>query len=165
MTGTKNIKMDHIYYNRKVEKYREIVERHTQVKLNKLTREFDYVFARACYYYLCRNFGEMSFAKIAKSVNKNHATVMHSLKELPYIIKHDSVKSKIYNKIVKEAEKDYVETKNGKSIERLVTDHNFYLMQCENLKTRLEQLDRRYKKIFAENLEMKRIIYIMADTD
>lgn len=157
--------MDHIYYNRKVEKYREIVERHTQVKLNKLTREFDYVFARACYYYLCRNFGEMSFSKIGKSVNKNHATVMHSLKELPYIIKHDLVRSKIYNKIILEAEKDYIETKNGKSIERLVTDHNFYVMQCEHLKTRLEQLDRKYKKIFAENLEMKRIIYIMADTD
>ena len=157
--------MDHIYYNRKVEKYREIVERHTQVKLNKLTREFDYVFARSCYYYLCRNFGEMSYAKIGKSVNKNHATVMHSLKELPYIIKHDLVRSKIYNKIISEAEKDYIETKNGKSIERLVTDHNFYVMQCEHLKTRLEQLDRKYKKIFAENLEMKRIIYIMADTD
>jgi len=46
MTGTKNIKMDHIFYNKKVEKYREVVERHTGVKINKVTRQFDYVFAR-----------------------------------------------------------------------------------------------------------------------
>ena len=157
--------MDHIYYNTKVEKYREIVEKHTNLKIDKLTREFDYVFARACYYYLCRKFGEMSFAKIGKSVNKIHATVMHSLRELPYIIKHDIVRNNLYNKIVKEAKKNHIETENGKSIEKLVSDHNFYLLQCEHLKTRLEQLDRKYQKIFKENQEMKRVIYIMADTD
>jgi len=157
--------MDHIFYNRKIEKYKEIVERHTQLKIDKLTRQYDYIFARACYYYLCRKFGEMSFAKIGESVNKNHATVMHSIRELPYIIKHDLVKSKLYNKIIKEAERDYVENKNGKSIEKLVTDHNFYLMQCEHLKSRLEILEKKYKKILDENEEMKRVIYIMADTD
>ncbi len=165
MTGTKNIKMDHIFYNKQAEKYKEIVERHTNLEINKTTRQFDYVFARSCYYYLCRKFGQMSFAKISETVKKNHATVMHSLKELPYIIKHDSVKSNIYNKIIKEAEKDHIETRNGKTIEQLVTDHNFYLMQCENLKKKLERLNKRYHKIYQENLEMDRIITIMADTD
>ena len=79
-----------MFYKNKSDLYRSIVEKHTKIKLSKPTRQFDYVFARSCYYYLCRSFGEMSFAKISATVEKNHATVMHSLKELPYIIKHDN---------------------------------------------------------------------------
>jgi len=165
MTGIIYMKMDHIFYNHSLEKYREIVERHTNLKINKPTRQFDYVFARSCYYYLCRTFGEMSFAKISKSVKKNHATVMHGLKELPYIIRHDPIKNKLYTRIVNEAKKIHIENKTGKSIERLVNDHNFYLLENDNLKNKLQFIERKYKKLLDENQEMKRVIYMMCDTD
>jgi hypothetical protein len=157
--------MDHIFYNRKAESYKEIVEKHTRLKINNPTRKIDYVFARGCYYYLCRTFGQMSYAKISETVNKNHATVMHSLKELPYIIKHDNVRKKVYDKIVGEVQKNYFETKTGKTLEQLVVEHNFYLMKCESYKNRLENLENKYRKLLSDNKEMKRVIYIMADTD
>ena len=100
MTGTIQIQMAHIFYKSKSDLYKSIVEKHTKLKLSKATRQFDYVFARGCYYYLCRTFGEMSFGKISKTVGKNHATVMHSLKELPYIIKHDKSRNVIFQKII-----------------------------------------------------------------
>ena len=157
--------MDHIYYNRQAESFKEVVEKHTRLKINNPTRKLEYVFARGCYYYLCRTFGHMSYAKISETLNKNHATVMHSLKELPYIIKHDEVRKKVYDKIVGEVQKNNFETKTGKTLEQLVVEHNFYMIKCDSFKTRLENLEIKYKKLLAENKEMKRVIYIMADTD
>lgn len=157
--------MDHIFYNPKAETFKEIVERQTQLKIDNPTRKLEYVFARGCYYYLCRTYGHMSYAKIAETLNKNHATVMHSLNELPYIIKHDSVRKKTYDKIVGYVQKKHFETKTGKTIEQLVIEHNFYLIKCDSLKKRLQNLERKYKKLYTENKEMKRVIYIMADTD
>ena len=118
--------MAHIFYKSKSDLYKSIVEKHTKLKLSKATRQFDYVFARGCYYYLCRTFGEMSFGKISKTVGKNHATVMHSLKELPYIIKHDKSRNVIFQKIVSEVKEDYFIPKTKKTIDELVLNHNYY---------------------------------------
>ena len=107
----------------------------------------------------------MSFAKISATVNKNHATVMHSLKELPYIIKHDSVCNSIFQKIVSEVRKDYFVPKTKKTIDQLVNNHNYYLLENGNLKNYIERLESKLKKLKIKNKEMKRIIYVMADTD
>ena len=152
-------------YKNKSDLYRAIVEKHTNLKLSTPTRQFNYVFARSCYYYLCRKFGEMSFAKISATLNKNHATVMHGLKELPYIVKHDSVCNSIFQKIVSEVKKDYFVPKTKKTLDQLVTNHNYYLLENGNLKNDIKRLESKIKKLTNKNKEMKRIIYVMADTD
>jgi len=165
MNGTKHMKMVPIYYKNKSDLYKSIVEKHTELKLDKITRQFDYVFARGCYYYLCRNFGKMSFGKISKTVKKNHATVMHSLKELPYIIKHDKSRNVIFQKIVSEVKEDYFIPKTKKTIDQLVLNHNYYLLENSNLKNNIKRLESKVKRLKDNNNEMKRIIYIMADVD
>tara|TARA_R110000822_G_scaffold298978_1_gene421871 strand:+ start:95 stop:568 length:474 start_codon:yes stop_codon:yes gene_type:complete len=157
--------MAHIFYKSKSDLYKSIVEKHTKLKLSKATRQFDYVFARGCYYYLCRTFGEMSFGKISKTVGKNHATVMHSLKELPYIIKHDKSRNVIFQKIVSEVKEDYFIPKTKKTIDQLVLNHNYYLLENGNLKNHIKRLESKLKKLKDKNKEMKRVIYIMADVD
>ena len=61
--------------------------------------------------------------------------------------------------------KIHIENKTGKTIERLVNDHNFYLLENHNLKNKLQFIERKYKKLLDENQEMKRVIYMMCDTD
>ena len=165
ITGINLQKMDHMYYKTKSDLYKSIVEKHTNLELSTPTRQFNYVFARSCYYYLCRSFGEMSFAKISKTVQKNHATVMHSLKELPYIIKHDKSRNIIFQKIVSEVKEDYFIPKTKKTIDQLVLNHNYYLLENGNLKNYIERLESKVKRLKDKNKEMKRIIYVMADSD
>ena len=61
---------------------RNIVEKHFGIDISNKTRKFEYVFARACYYKICRDFGGYQYNKIAKTLNKNHATVLHALKQI-----------------------------------------------------------------------------------
>ena len=74
----------------KMEKYRELVEDFYGIDLGLKCRQTIYIEARALYYYLCRNLGRYSLNKIAQSLDKNHATVMHALAELPYMRKFNS---------------------------------------------------------------------------
>ena len=72
-----------------MEKYIKAVNKHFNLDIRENTRKFEYVVARAWYYKICREVGGYTYHRIAKSVNKTHATVLHSLAELPNIIKYD----------------------------------------------------------------------------
>ena len=65
--------------------YRDIIERFYNIKLDNKSRERKYVYARAIYYYVCRKYSNYNLAQIGKSLNKNHATVLHGIRELPHI--------------------------------------------------------------------------------
>jgi len=134
-----------------MEKYLKVVNKHFGIDIAEKTRKFEYVFARACYYYLCRKFGGFSFSKIAKSVNKNHATVLHGLKELPYMIKHDAVCLKKYNALIGKFDINMCVQKNTITVETLVRDYNFLLLENDKLR--------------GENAELKELIYKLADLD
>tara|TARA_R110002020_G_scaffold141390_1_gene313065 strand:+ start:76 stop:528 length:453 start_codon:yes stop_codon:yes gene_type:complete len=149
----------------KLEYYKDIVEKHTELKLKNPTRKFEYIFARACYYYLCRKYTKCSYQQISKTLNKNHATVIHSLKELPYILKHHKHLQTMFNQILKEADKDYIFESTKMSIDDLVKEYNFLLLKNGELQNKLVNQDKKLKLVRSENKEMKRIIYIMADTD
>ena len=58
------------------------------------------MFGRAILYKILRKHLNMTLSDIAKVFNKNHATVLHSLKQLPYIIKYDPDIQFSYNNIV-----------------------------------------------------------------
>jgi len=52
------------------------------IDIAKRTRKREYVLARSMYYKLLRENTKMSFQEIADSFNKDHATAMHSIKQL-----------------------------------------------------------------------------------
>jgi len=63
-----------------IDKIKEIVETETGIELNNKSRRTELVYTRAMYYNLCREYTLHSLEVIGKSVDKNHATVLHGLK-------------------------------------------------------------------------------------
>jgi len=63
-----------------IDKIKEIVETETGIELNNKSRRTELVYTRAMYYNLCREYTLHSLDVIGKSVDKNHATVLHGLK-------------------------------------------------------------------------------------
>jgi hypothetical protein len=55
------------------------VQSNLDVDLSVKTRQREHVEARALYFKLCRDFTSKSFYDIGKSLNKNHATVIHAV--------------------------------------------------------------------------------------
>ena len=58
---------------------------------NSKRRQRIYVFGRAILYKILRKHLNMTLSDIAKVFNKNHATVLHSLKHLPFLLKFDKL--------------------------------------------------------------------------
>jgi len=146
-------------------KFKKLVEQHFDLEINKKSRVFKYVFARACYYELCQKYTKYSLAKISASVNRTHATVINALKELPYMLKSNILFSDQYTKLQFKAEKLIVITKKKMDLNTLVNNYNILLINNDLLKKTVKNLRKRNKKLFINSKEMKRIIYIMADTD
>ena len=63
-----------------LQEIKHLVEKELQLNLDNKTRKREYVFARAVYYRLCKEFTKCSLTAIGKEVNKDHATVIHGLK-------------------------------------------------------------------------------------
>jgi len=63
-----------------LQEIKHLVEKELELNLAYKTRKREYVFARAVYYRLCKEFTKCSLTAIGKEVNKDHATVIHGLK-------------------------------------------------------------------------------------
>jgi Txe/YoeB family toxin of Txe-Axe toxin-antitoxin module len=126
---------------------RDIVEYHFNLDISNKSRKFEYVFARACYYKICRDFGGYSYKKIADTLNKNHATVLHALKELEFMAKHDKFFLKKYNSLMKKFNLNLFKTLNndekhkGMTLQQLVQDYNLLLLENDQLKGRINELE------------------------
>lgn len=133
----------------------EFVEKHLNVdltsKLNKKKRTDDLVLARCVVYHICRsNFG-MSLAKIGANFDKDHSTVLHSLRtSLDFILSE-----KVYSDVIKRAnaiiemargsEKDTV--KEYLNLEDLQYDYNKLKSENRQLKKELSSLEEQTKEL------------------
>ena len=61
---------------------KQIVENYFEISISRNTRKRQYVEARAIYYKLCRIFTQLSLEQIGKSVNRDHASVLHGVKSI-----------------------------------------------------------------------------------
>ena len=64
------------------ETIKEIVESYFEINISRTTRKRQYVEARAIYFKLCRDFTQLSLEQIGKSVNRDHASVLHGVKSI-----------------------------------------------------------------------------------
>ena len=71
------------------EMIKQVVEEHFKIQLNSKTRRREYVEARAIYYKLLRDNTRMSLANIGKTMGRDHATVLHSVRRVDDWIKYD----------------------------------------------------------------------------
>lgn len=73
-----------------------IVSKRFNVDMNENTRKRDHVNARIVYASILRERG-CTFESIAKSIDKNHATIIHYIRMCPFILKQDKFLSKKHN--------------------------------------------------------------------
>ena len=77
---------------------RELAMDFDEVK-NRKTRLREFVYARQLYAYFCKKYTNESLTKIGKFINKDHATVIHSQKQIKGYYDIDKVIKNDVNKI------------------------------------------------------------------
>jgi hypothetical protein len=79
------------------DKIKEIINERTNINIDTPTRRRDHVYARAIYFKLCRDLTPLRLHEIAKTVDKNHATVLHGLNNIfPLLKQYDDPLYNIY---------------------------------------------------------------------
>ena len=80
------------------------INQRLNIDIKTNTRDRKHVYARAIYYKLCRDLTNMKLHEIAKTVNRNHASVLHGIKTVFPTLKE--YKDPIYKIYVELTEKD-----------------------------------------------------------
>ena len=119
---------------------KKTINKFFNIDIDKQTRIEKYVEARLIYYWICYYFTNMNLSKIAKTVNKNHATVLHGIKNFPVFMETDKeFKEKflgVYSII-----KDKVNKNTNKmSLEELTFRYNQLLIENDKLKQTIKNL-------------------------
>ena len=81
----------------KHEKLIELINQTLGVDIKKETRIREYVYARFIYAKIMRDKG-FSLSYIGNTINKDHSTIIHALKQFELLKKYDDFK-KMYNKV------------------------------------------------------------------
>ena len=98
----------------------EVIERLHNAKITTKNRKRENVTARAVYAKLCKDiFPYLSLDKIAKPINRDHATVIHMFKMIDNHLKNDNQYINLYKKASVIINKDIVATQNIKEISYL----------------------------------------------
>lgn len=111
---------------------KDIIEDYYNLKLDSATRKRKYVEARAIYYYILRNKFHYSLSAIAKTLNKNHATVLHFTKQFDSWLMYDRVVRTDYQQI--ENRLNNAMTINPDAFKRSDSLEGFYEKEYRELK-------------------------------
>jgi len=83
-----------------IEKFKKIIELETGVNVEIVSRKRNFVEARAMYYKLLRDVLNMTLQAIGDTVNKDHATIIHSLNSVDDWMKYDRKLADRYKNIL-----------------------------------------------------------------
>ena len=83
-----------------IEKFKKIIELETGVNVEIVSRKRNFVEARAMYYKLLRDISNMTLQAIGDTVNKDHATIIHSLNSVDDWMKYDRKLADRYKNIL-----------------------------------------------------------------
>ena len=109
-------------------------------EINTLSRKTKFIYARAILYSLMRNHLFMTYQAIGRVFDKNHATIIHATKELPFMLKYDKELDRKYQKIVAEWLGDDVEEAQTPELVRknLENEINFLNLEILRLKKQVQ---------------------------
>ena len=137
-----------------VELIKNLVESEFNLKLKIKTRRREYVEARAMYYMLLRDKGKMTVCAIAKTLDKNHATVLHSLKGLRDWMNYDTNIKSIYTNLEKKVDNLIRLNPESFPFTTHVSEEEFYISAYKNLeaksKLHYKELEDKYKSHYKE---------------
>ena len=123
-----------------IEKFKKIIEFETGVNVEIVSRKRNFVEARAIYYKLLREISEMTLHAIADTVNKDHATILHSLKSVDDWMRYDTKLADKYKNILYAIDN--------------IDDTDFNSLRYENmmLKLRIEELEKKISRSSSNRL-------------
>lgn len=110
------------------------------IDINEPTRIEKYVEARMIYYWLCYYFTNMNLSRIAKTVNKNHATVLHGIKNFPNFMDTDKQFKEKFLMIYESLKEDVEKKTEQMSLQELTFRYNQLLMENGKLKETIKNL-------------------------
>ena len=117
---------------------KHFVENELKINISRNTRKREYVYARAIFFKLCKEFSHQTLSKIGEFVGRDHASVIHGLYVFDVIALHkDSILNsytKIRNEIFEETEDDL----------RKYNRENYYKIKYEKLLEEHQELQKRY---------------------
>ena len=98
----------------------DVIERLHNSKITSKNRKRGNVTARAVYAKLCKDiFPYLSLQKIAKPINRDHATIIHMFKMIDNHLKNDNEYINLYKKASVIINKDIIATQNVKEMSYL----------------------------------------------
>ena len=110
------------------------------IDIDEPTRIQKYVEARMIYYWLCFYFTNMNLSRIAKTVKKNHATVLHGIKNFPIFMETDKEFKEKFLAIYETLKEDVQKKTEQMSIQELTFRYNQLLMENGKLKEIIKNL-------------------------
>jgi hypothetical protein len=128
---------------------KRIIKDETNIDLENehtlICRDRDFVEARAMYYNLLRQYTNMTYTKIGKTVNKNHASVLHACNSFDYWLKQDEGLLNVYTKIKEQFRKylgyEKADKKLEYNLERLLENYLELKKQYEQLKDKYQNVN------------------------
>jgi len=128
-----------------IEKIKRLIKLEYGYDVNAPTRKREFVEARAMYYTILKEFTNLTLAGIARTVNKNHATILHGLKNFKYWTKQNKYLNLAYKNIIEklnnldDAEEYQTVDEIRKELVRLKLE-NFDLKNQEQDKGSIQQM-------------------------
>ena len=131
-----------------VELIKNLVEEEFNVQIIRKTRRREYVEARAMYYKLLLDKKNMTLTQIAKTLNKNHATVLNAKRRLRDWMETDSNIESIYRGLEKRV--DAMIGKFPEKFNKTKTERQLYISEYEELETKYRALKGRHNLLLNE---------------
>lgn len=125
-----------------VELIKNLVESEFNLQLKRKTRRREYIEARAMYYMLLREKGRMTVSAISKTLDKNHATILHALKNLHNWMTYDTNIKSIYDSLEEKVNK--IMLLHPEEFGAVEKEEEFYVLAYNNLETKHRRLRGRY---------------------
>ncbi len=124
-----------------MKKIQLIIEEETGLELNSPIRDRQHVYARTIYFKLCRERTHKTLKQIGESINKNHATVIHALKNVfPMLMQYEPTFEKTYSKIKSDEDLQPIELRYEKLQSK-------YDLLYDLLKDQIDTLPNKAKKL------------------
>ena len=136
------------------ERLKEIILKETDIDVSKNSRKHNIIEARALYFYLVKHFKpKMTLQEIAESVNKNHATVIHSLNNYEMYEKFNRDLRSLRNIIVNQMDEENI--LNTENINELRLEIKKKNLRVSELEIQLEESNLRLNKLEKAAYEYK----------
>lgn len=121
-------------------KIKELVEQVYKLDIASKSRRADYIQARAIYYKLCMEFTRLNQTRIAKTLDKNHATIIHSLKQWDVFVRFipDFESNYKFIRATLLEMKLFPEVKKRLTLDELLVKYNELLLENSQLRGTLE---------------------------